>query len=398
MPSSPLPEITVRPNAAEPLRRGHPWLYREQIVKATGNPVAGAEARVVGPDRTLLGRALVALDEPIAARLFVHDDRPIDDALFVRRLRAARALRDVLFADGATTAHRLVHGEGDRFPGFVVDVYGDVAVVRTDGAAAAANVARFAAALRTANDDRFATIAHRVATKGESPRFDVLAGAAPPAEIVVREHGVPFVVDLAKGQKTGAFLDQRENRRRVGAMAKGKRVLNLFSYAGGFSLHAALGGATRVTSVDVAARAHATAQKSFRAAGVDPAGHEFVAADAFAFLESAKKNGRAFDLVVSDPPSFAPNERSRARALAAYRSLHRACAAVLAPGGTFCAASCSSHVAMDDFLATLDDESLGLELSVIDAYGPPADHPTLAAWPEGRYLKFVVLASGGANR
>jgi 23S rRNA (cytosine1962-C5)-methyltransferase len=393
---APLPEITVRPTAVEPLRRGHPWLYREQIAKVSGAVAVGAEARLVAPDRTFLGRALVALDEPIAARLFGHADVPIDDALLGRRIERALLLRDAIF-DDATTAFRLVHGEGDRLPGFVVDAYGDVAVLRTDGGAATANVARFAVAFRGATRDRFATLVHRIATKGESPRFDVLFGNAPPDELVVREHGVPFVVDLAKGQKTGAFLDQRENRRRVGAMARGKRVLNLFSYAGGFSLHAALGGATRVTSVDVAGRAHATAQKSFRAAGVDPAAHEFVAADAFAFLESAKKNGRTFDLVISDPPSFAPNERSRPRALAAYRSLHRACAGVLAKDGTFCAASCSSHVAMDDFLATLDDEALGRELSVIDAFGPPADHPTLAAWPEGRYLKFVVLIAGGAK-
>ncbi|CAN5381834.1 class I SAM-dependent rRNA methyltransferase [soil metagenome] len=384
-------DITVRPTAVEPLRRGHPWLYREQVAKVFGSPPVGAEARILAPDRTPLGRALVAVDEPIAARLFTHDDTPIDALLFAKRIERALALRTALFADGSTNAYRLLHGEGDRLPGFVVDVYDHVAVLRTDGGAAAAAVPRFAEAFGAATNGRFKTFVHRIATKGDAPKIELLAGDAPPDEIVVREHGVPFVVDLAKGQKTGAFLDQRENRKRVGAIARGKRVLNLFSYAGGFSLHAALGGATRVTSVDIAARAHATAQKSFRAAGVDPSLHEFVGADAFAFLESAKKNGRSFDLVISDPPSFAPNERSVPRALAAYRSLHRACTAVLAKDGVLCASSCSSHVAMHDFTATLDDAVTGTELAIQDAYGPPADHPTLPAWPEGRYLKFVVL-------
>ena len=137
-------------------------------------------------------------------------------------------------------------------------------------------------------------------------------------------------------------MDQRENRRRVGEMSRGKTVLNLFSYAGGFSLRAALGGATRVTSVDVAGQAHATAQESFKRAGVATTGHEFITQDCFAFLDDAKKRGKKWDFVVSDPPSFAPNAKAVPGALSAYRQLHRACVSVLAPGGIFCAASCSS--------------------------------------------------------
>jgi 23S rRNA (cytosine1962-C5)-methyltransferase len=201
------------------------------------------------------------------------------------------------------------------------------------------------------------------------------------------------VVDLARGQKTGAFLDQRENRARVGEMAAGRRVLNLFSYAGGFSLFAAARGAAHVTSVDVAAAAHATAQASFRASGVDPGKHAFVTADVTAFLDRARKKGDTWDLVISDPPSFAPSEKAVPRALAAYRALHAACAAVLSPGGTLCAASCSSHVGMDAFLSTLDDASLGRsDLRVLELRGAGPDHPTLPAFPEGRYLKFVVLS------
>ena len=299
----------------------------------------------------------------------------------------------MLFAGARTDAFRVVHGEGDRMPGFVVDRYGPVAIVRTDGDAAAARLADVADALWPALARSGVTsLVHRTGAKGEPPRLDVISGETPPDTLQVEEHGVPFLVDLARGQKTGAFLDQRDNRRRVGEFARGRRVLNLFSYAGGFSLHAALGGAAHVTSVDVAAAAHATAQASFRAAGVDPSRHAFVTADVRAFLDGARVRREFWDLIVSDPPSFAPSERAVPRALAAYRGLHQACAGVLAPSGLLCASSCSSHVDAAAFLDTLDDAALGRDdLSVLEVRGAGADHPTLAAFPEGRYLKFVVL-------
>ncbi len=279
-------------------------------------------------------------------------------------------------------------------PGLVVDRYGPVAVARADGAAAEARMGDLAYAIwPSLASTGVSVLVQRVGGRAERARLDVLRGGQPPETVVVEEHGVPFVVDIARGQKTGAFLDQRDNRRRVGELARGRRVLNLFSYAGGFSLHAAIGGAARVTSVDVAAAAHATAQASFRQAGVDPSPHEFVTADVHAFLDGARARGDTWDLVVSDPPSFAPSERAVPRALSAYRALHRACVAVLAPGGVLCAGSCSSHVDPSAFLATLDDAALGdRPLSVLELRGAGPDHPTLAAFPEGHYLKFAVLA------
>jgi 23S rRNA (cytosine1962-C5)-methyltransferase len=278
-------------------------------------------------------------------------------------------------------------------PGLVVDRYGPVAIVRVDGDGAASRLPDLTDALWPMLQSLgVQTLAYRTGTKGQAPRLETIRGNPPAETLRVQEHGVPFIVDVAHGQKTGAFLDQRENRRRVGEMARGRRVLNLFSYAGGFSLRAALGGATHVTSVDVAAAAHATAQTSFRVAGVDPRAHAFVTADAREFLDAARVRREVWDLIVSDPPSFAPSERTLPRALVAYRALHRACAEVLAPDGLFCAASCSSHVDPARFLATLDDAALaGRALAVLELRGAGPDHPTLAAFPEGRYLKFAVL-------
>jgi 23S rRNA (cytosine1962-C5)-methyltransferase len=220
----------------------------------------------------------------------------------------------------------------------------------------------------------------------------VLAGTPPRGEIEVRENGLRFGVDLAHGQKGGLFLDQRDNRARVRALAAGRRVLNLFGYTGGFSIYAAAGGAAETTTVDLAAPAVESARHNFERNGLSLAHGRLVAGDAFAFLEQAARDGARYDLVVSDPPSFAPSERAVPRALAAYRRLHRMCAAVTAPGGLLCAASCSSHVNRAAFLRTVQQGAAdaGRKLTVTEVLGAAADHPTLRAFPEGEYLKFAV--------
>jgi len=446
--------IQLTPSAAAAVRRGHPWVYREGIEtpgRGRGGSAGSAdgargahgargarEAREArgahgahggrqdrgggrsGGGRALerlatgdvvelaeggdfVGRGLWDADSPIAVRVFQRaPDARLDEGAIAARLGRAFELRDGWFADGATTAYRLCNGEGDRVPGLVIDRYGPVAVLRVEGALRPwvdRLLPGLAAALEPRGVRSFGLRAPADPGGGaqagaEGRKLSHVHGPPIPDRIVIRESGMAMEVDLARGQKTGAFLDQRDNRARVRALAQGRaRALNLFSYAGGFSLAAALGGAGRVTSVDSAAAAHATAQRSFRENGLDPAAHEFVSADVFDFLERAAARGDRYDLVISDPPSFAPSERAKPRALAAYRRLHGAVARVLAKGGVLCAASCSSHVTPEDFLSTLDDAALGRDdLRVGALHGQPADHPYLPAWPEGRYLKFVVLA------
>lgn len=391
--------LVASAGASTAARRGHPWIYRDQLAGPLASHAAGDVALVLDPEGAPLGRAILDPGSPIAARLWTHGpssrDQPLDEALLGRRFAAAFDVRARVI-DAGTSAYRWLHGEGDRTPGVVLDRYGDVAVLRLDGEGISAWTERIADLLfDLARPRGVRSLVLRSTAKGGEQRTDkttLLRGEPPPPRVTVQEHGVPFVVDLARGQKTGAFLDQRENRRRVGALARGRRVLNLFSYAGGFSLHAALGGAVRCTSVDVAAGAHATAQASFRAAGVDPDAHDFVTADVFQFLERAAARGDRWDLVISDPPNMAPSAATRARALASYRRLHAACASVLDDGGIFCAASCSSHVGLEDFLSTLDDEALGRDdLRVLEIAGAGPDHPVLPAFPEGRYLELCVL-------
>lgn len=395
--------VVVNRHGVEAIRRGHPWIFRSAVAPSSPRYADARIVTIVSEHDEIVGCGVSDPDSPIAVRVWgTGADVRLDASVFSNRLMRALALRAELFADGATTAYRLLNGEGDRTPGFVIDRYDDVAVLRIDGEAARAVAPvllhDIEPILRQAG---ITTLLERTSKRTDSaePKSVAVRFGTEPKAMRVTEHGVPFVVDVMHGQKTGAFLDQRENRRRVGELVArrkraglGLRVLNLFSYTGGFSQRAALAGGV-VTSVDVAAKAHGTAQESFKLAGIDLTPHAFVSADAFAWLAEQKKKDKRWDVVISDPPSFAPSERAKPNAISAYRALHRACADVLAPGGTFVAASCSSHISAEDFLTTLDDVALGRsDLRLLDLHGPPPDHPTLPSFPEGRYLKLAVLA------
>ncbi|HVK70191.1 MAG TPA: class I SAM-dependent rRNA methyltransferase [Polyangium sp.] len=380
-------------SAAASVRRGHPWVYREGLTRPPKLD-SGTAVSLASEEGEPLGVGLWDESSPIAVRVFGKSGR-LDERALLERIERALARREA-FVGPDTDAYRLCNGEGDHVPGLVIDRYAHVAIVRLDGDHLEPWIEKLAPKLARVLAGRGvrSVALRRARDEAGDRRIRPLAGEEPEDRVIVRENGMAMEVDLAHGQKTGAFLDQRDNRARVRAFgARRARALNLYSYAGGFSVAAALGGAAHVTSVDVAAAAHATAQRSFRANGLDPAKHAFVTADAFAFLEAAARRGDKFDLIVSDPPSFAPNERTKPRALTAYRKLHGALTKVLAPGGLLCAASCSSHVSAEDFLSTLDDAALGRDdLSLVAMHGQPPDHPTLPAWFEGRYLKFAVLA------
>ncbi|MBK8254828.1 MAG: class I SAM-dependent rRNA methyltransferase [Polyangiaceae bacterium] len=390
--------LLVSDSAAASLERGHPWVYREALKKLPPQIGAGDVVDLNDSKGNFVGRGLFDPTSPIAVRIHHRDPHtPLDVDSFIRRIKAACALRTGRFDPADTNAYRLVNGEGDRIPGLVIDRYRDVAIVRLDGASLDVWLERiepklaqffgeigiFSCAKRVMRDERDAA----------STRITPLWGSTAPIRMFIRERGIALEVDLHFGHKTGAFLDHRENLSLVRMLSKNrKRVLNLFSYTGGFSIAAALGGAEHVTSIDTAGPAHASAQRSFRENGLDPSVHTFVTGDAFAFLDAAKVRGEVFDFVICDPPSFAPNEKSKPRALTSYKKLHRACAGVLSRGGVFCAASCSSHVSFDDFMGTLDDATLErTDLRVTHTLGQPTDHPWLPAWPEGRYLKLAVL-------
>jgi 23S rRNA (cytosine1962-C5)-methyltransferase len=230
--------------------------------------------------------------------------------------------------------------------------------------------------------------------EGGTPAGRVLWGAAPPEHIETYEHGMKVLVDVRKGQKTGHFLDQRENRRMVRDLARGRaEVLNLFSYTGGFSVAAALGGATHVVSVDQDQDAVALARENFKANGLEMADHAFATDDCFDLLARYKREGRRFDLVVCDPPAFAKSQKAVEGAIAGYASLNRAALAVLAPGGLLVTASCSARVSVEQFTDAVKEAAFKarVDLQLVQETRQPADHPVSLQFREGRYLKCLVL-------
>ena len=374
------------------IRAGHPWIYDRALAPPKG--LRAGDIVTVADDDGPLCSVLADPESPIRARVLDTDvTRPID-AGWVRgrtEAAAARRVRDPLLV--GCTGTRLVHGEGDACPGLVVDHYDTTAVVVFDGAAASAFWRpRLADAI--AGLERGGVVIEHVWVRGE--RGQRAQGAAwrgdPPELIAITEDSARFNVDVRNGQKTGFFLDQRDNRRMIRRHALGASVLNVFSYTGGFSIHAALGGARTVTSVDIAAPAITALEANLVLSGVDPGAHESAAIDAFDFFARSAKRGRRWELVIVDPPSFAPSEKARPAALAAYRKLAIAALGVTEPGGRFALASCSSHVTEADLLDLVSGITPSLRLRL--AGGAGSDHPVLPAFPEGRYLKFLLFDVG----
>lgn len=367
------------------MRDGHPWVYRDAI---EGRAAPGTVATLLDRRGRFLARG-VADEGPIGLRVWTTRDEPLDASLVRARIQRAAALREALPL-GDTTAWRILHGEGDGTPGVVVDRYGTeegvFVVVRLDGAVAKLGWLVDAV---TATVDADGVLLKR----GRGAAVEQLRGLPAPTRGVIRERGMRLLADLRRGQKTGLFLDHRESRARVRDLASGRRVLNLYGYTGGFSVAAGLGGATRVVTVDVAAPAVALADATWAANELPPDAHRGVVEDAPTFLA---RNEQRWDLIVADPPSFAPNERSKPAAVEAYAKLHAACLARLARGGLYLAASCSSHVRAEDFLETLrvGARRARVTLQVLEQGGAPADHPRLVSFPEGDYLKVVLTRPG----
>jgi 23S rRNA (cytosine1962-C5)-methyltransferase len=368
--------VTLGKDLARSLRRGHPWLYRDAL-RDPPRLASGALVHVRGRDGRPLVWGFWDAESPIAVR--VLDAAPVGDpaALVRARLEQALAARLARLDLTRTDAFRWVHGEGDHLPGIHVDLYADVATVRYDGAGARAFYRELPAML-TALRPLHAVVDRQ--RRGEA------------LEREVRENGLRFQVDLTHGQKGGLFLDQRENRAEVGRRSAGKTVLNLFGYTGGFSIYAAAAGATATDTVDAAAPALEAARRNFALNGLPVERARFHAGDAFAFLAEARRRGQRWDIVISDPPSFAPSARALGAARTAYRRLHALAAAVVAPGGLFCPASCSSHFPRREFLASVSEgvARAGRRWQLEELRGAGFDHPVLAAFPEGDYLKFAL--------
>jgi 23S rRNA (cytosine1962-C5)-methyltransferase len=396
------------------LAQGHPWVYRNNLPPGTRmRSGSWVRARCGGWS----GYGLWDDTGPIALRIF--SERQIPDAGWLReRVWAAWELRAPL-REAGVTAHRWLFGEGDGLPGLTVDLYGDWAVVQTYMDGAEALLGWLAAALREIASLRGIVLRGR-GTELEAPRTEsreprtenqeprtiivgrrssvvgrrssVLWGELPTRELVVEEYGLRFYADLGMGQKTGLFLDQRENRRFVEGLSYGCEVLNCFAYTGAFSLYALRGGARAVVSADIGHGLAEAAATNIALNRLDAARHSFVTGDCFELLARYAEEGRLFDLVILDPPSFAKSKQKRYAALRAYTKLNTLALRCVRPGGLLATASCTSQVGPEAFKELLAAAGASAErrLQIFHEAGQPLDHPVPAYFPEGRYLKFVV--------
>lgn len=383
-PKDGLPSVHVASDLESSLSKGHPWIYRDHLPAGLNLP-PGSWLRVHCKGWTGIG--IFDPASPLSVRIYSRGRVP-DAAWFEQSVERAARRRRPLLADGLTTAYRLINGEGDGLPGIVVDVYGPFAMVSLDSSALTRLLPWVISAVQRVTDLK------GICQKG-SDGLEVLAGRPPPERLIVSEHGLRFYADLGAGQKTGLFLDHRENRRSLGQWCQGASVLNLYAYTGAFSLHAARGGARRVVSVDRAPEAMARARDNAELNGFDPDAFEFVTGDAIKYLESAAREQQTFDVVITDPPSFARNRMQRRRALRAYERLHTLALAVLAPGGLYAAASCTSQIDVDSFRDSVAQAALraGRSLQLVMDSGQALDHPVMIGHPEGRYLKYLALRS-----
>ncbi|MDG3004551.1 class I SAM-dependent rRNA methyltransferase [Paludisphaera mucosa] len=397
---SPAPaKVVLKPKRARPLFAGHPWVFAQSIGRIDGSPEPGDEVVVVSHEGAFVARGLYNPASAIRVRLYRWDDAPLDAPFWAARLESAvRLRRDVLKLDAGNSAYRLVFSEGDALSGLTVDRYDRWLVVLFSSLALLRRRDAILDALRelTAAEGILARPDRAVAKEEGLDVGDVRIVGTLPDAITVVENGLSYQVDVLQGQKTGFYCDQRDNRRAVARYCEGKRVLDLFSFTGGFALNAARhGGAASVLAVDSSAPALAAARANARINAI--ANVDFEQGDVPRVLERLRAAGERFDVVICDPPKYAGHARDLAPALGAYARLNRAAVGVLAADGVLATCSCSGLVDRNAFRDVLADvaEQARRPVQILEQRGQGADHPVAAPCPETDYLKCFIARVGG---
>ena len=380
--------VHLRKDLTRDIKRGHLWIYGDAIDRPMA--ASGSVALIIDRRGQKIASGIYDPRHPIPLRICrTAPPWELNNVWFEQTLANAKALRQHVLSP-ETTGYRLVNGEGDGLPGLVVDIYGSSAVIKLDGGGPQHfyDTRRVAAWLAEFVDCHCVIVRPR--DRGASG--SAVRGEQPHAPVAFGENGLKFTADVVHGQKTGFFLDQRDNRQLIGRLSRDRSLLNLFSFSGGFSVAAGAGGCRHATSVDLAPAAVAAADRHWHMNDLPSDKHTGVVSDVFAFLESAGSRHK-WDIVVCDPPSFAPSERTRRAAEEAYQRLAAMSAKVVAPGGLLALASCSSHIDAATF-EQLNMAGVGRArrtATLIAGRGLPADHPTPLAMPELRYLKFQLM-------
>jgi 23S rRNA (cytosine1962-C5)-methyltransferase len=389
------PLLRLKPDRERSLLRRHPWVFSGAIEEVVGAAENGGTVRVSSADGKFLAWAAYSPASQIRARVWSFDEAEVPGPqLFERRIETAIVRRRNQIATGTTNAMRLVHGESDGIPGLIADFYGEVLVVQLLSAGCERWRDTLIGLLRERSGcariyERSDTDAREL--EGQPARSGWILGAAGPLKIV--EHGIEYEVDPALGQKTGFFLDQRDNRLRVKDLAAGREMLDGFCYTGGFSLCALAGGARSVLAIDTSAQALAQANRNLALNAIAAGNVEWLEADVFQALRKLFRDGRQFDFIVLDPPKFAPTSKDAARAARGYKDINLNALKLLRPGGLLATFSCSGGVSPELFQKIVAGAAAdaGASLLLRERYRSAPDHPVRIEFPEGEYLKGLLL-------
>jgi 23S rRNA (cytosine1962-C5)-methyltransferase len=400
-PGTGLPTATVvlKPKRARPFFGRHPWVLDSAVLRLDGEPAEGDVVDLVTHDGTFVARGLWNPASRIRVRLYAFDAATrLDSGFWRTRLEAAVGLRRTLGLDDRAGGCRLVNSEGDDLSGLIVDRYGEHLAVQVTAAALVPRLEQISDILESLVAPRGILLrgADRGLAKLEGLHLPdrVIRGAPPAGPIFVSERGLRFGIDLAEGQKTGYYLDQRDNRQAAGAYARGRRVLDMFCYSGGFAVACAAGGARSVLAVDSSAKATVLAKAN---ADLNGAANVTVeTADAFEKLDALSAAGERFGMVILDPPKFARSRASLEDALRAYHRINRVAVDLLEPGGILVTCSCSGSVPRDDFLQMLAGvaQRSRRPIQLLECRGAAPDHPVSASCLEGEYLKCIIARVG----
>jgi len=387
-------KLILKPGREKSLLRRHPWVFSGALAQVQGSPGAGETTEIRSADGRFLGWGAYSPQSQIVARIWSwrEDARPGPDLMRELLMHALSMRRRTL---PGTQSVRLVHAESDGLPGMIADRYADTVVLQLSSAGAQywrETLADQLLELTAAQCVYERSDADVLALEGLQPRVGKLRGDSPPDPLVIEEAELTFAVSVATGHKTGFYLDQRDNRQLVRSLSGGASVLDCFCYTGGFALNALAGGASHVTAVEASADALALAHQNLARNGLAPERCEWVEGDVFQFLRRLRDQGRRFDLIVLDPPKFAPTMALAERAARGYKDINLLAFKLLAPGGLLATFSCSGGISRELFQKIVAGAALdaGVDAQILQHLSAAADHPVALNFPEGEYLKGLL--------
>jgi 23S rRNA (cytosine1962-C5)-methyltransferase len=388
--------VILKKSANSFIKRKHPWIFSGAIEKVEGNPSNGQTVQIFTSDKKIVGKGSFSPSSQIRLRVWsFHSEENIDRDFFRIKISLANSLREKIIDNSKTNAYRVINAESDGLPGLIIDRYSDFLICQFLSAGAELNKKIIVEIL----DDIFKPVGIfersdvEVRTKeGLQPSQGLLKGTVPADLIEVQENGFKFLVDIKAGHKTGSYLDQRENRTLVSEFAKGKNVLNCFSYTGGFSVYALASVANKVTQIESSASAIELSHKNVELNNLNSSSMGSINGDVFEVLRKFRDERKSFDLIILDPPKFAESSSQIQKASRGYKDINLLAVKLLNPGGILFTFSCSGHISQELFQKIVSDAALdsGREVKLIKQLAQSSDHPVALNFPEGLYLKGLV--------